>query len=443
MRGKMIALLKSLRLGVILVVSYAKNHWLLFLLGIGVGIVSLQFLPKLTGSRIEIVGLAGDYTISSLPLEIQNEISFGLTQISAGGKIVPAAAKSWEISDSGKTFTFLLNPGLKWQNGEKFDAEGVNYNLKSVQLSRPAADKIRLNLKEPFAPILSVASQPLFKSGLVGLGLWQVRSITFNGKFISTLALTNNQTGERKIYKFFPTEESVILGLKLGSITRANNLHQTFHVERDRHYELSSKIAASTIATIFFNLEKEKFADKPLRQALTYALPDNSPFGLPADSPLPKNSWYESLLVKKYQQNVELSKKLLQKSSSESAKFKMVLSATKPLEKTANEIAKAWQNVGVETSVEIADVPPPNFDAFLAYLEVPPDPDQYPIWHSTQRTNISHYNSPKVDKLLEEGRRALDPKERKEIYSNFQKALSEDVPAIFLYYPTLYTITRN
>ena len=86
---------------------------------------------------------------------------------------------------------------------------------------------------------------------------------------------------------------------------------------------------------------------------------------------------------------------------------------------------------------------PVDYDAFLATVDIPKDPDQYSLWHSTQATtNISKYKNPRIDKLLEDGRTELDQDTRKKIYLDFQRFLVEDVPAIFLYHPIFYTISR-
>ena len=42
----------------------------------------------------------------------------GLTRRDSRGKSIPAAAKSWDISQDGKTYTFHLRPGLRWSNGD-------------------------------------------------------------------------------------------------------------------------------------------------------------------------------------------------------------------------------------------------------------------------------------------------------------------------------------
>jgi len=49
----------------------------------------------------------------------------------------------------------------------------------------------------------------------------------------------------------------------------------------------------------------------------------------------------------------------------------------------------------------------------------------------------------KIDKLLEDGRTTIDQKERRLIYFDFQKSLLEELPAIFLYFPNRYQVSRG
>jgi peptide/nickel transport system substrate-binding protein len=80
----------------------------------------------------------------------------------------------------------------------------------------------------------------------------------------------------------------------------------------------------------------------------------------------------------------------------------------------------------------------------LAIFDTPEDPDQYSIWHSTQKaTNITHYENPRIDKLLEDGRSQINTEERKKTYLDFQRFLVEDAPAAFLFYPDTYSISRK
>ena len=75
----------------------------------------------------------------------------GLTRFGADGAILPALAKSWEISDDGLTYTFMLNEGVKFHDGTDFDAEDVKFSL-----DRARADESTNAQKALFADIASV-----------------------------------------------------------------------------------------------------------------------------------------------------------------------------------------------------------------------------------------------------------------------------------------------
>jgi len=71
--------------------------------------------------------------------------------------------------------------------------------------------------------------------------------------------------------------------------------------------------------------------------------------------------------------------------------------------------------------------------------DLPPDPDLYEMWHSTQATdegqNYGAFANRDADELLEEARLINDPAQRAELYRQFQEIFAEEVPALLLYYP--------
>ena len=98
----------------------------------------------------------------------------------------------------------------------------------------------------------------------------------------------------------------------------------------------------------------------------------------------------------------------------------------------------------MKTKIKVENSVPTDYQALLVAQEIPPDPDQYPMWHSTQKeTNITGYANPKIDKLLEDARKETDLENREVIYYDFQRYLVEEAPAIFLFHPVTYTVTRK
>ena len=69
-----------------------------------------------------------------------------LTKINADGKVTPLLAESWEVSPDLKTTTFKLRKGVKFQNGEPFNAQSVKFSF-----DRAAAEKSTNKDKRTFA----------------------------------------------------------------------------------------------------------------------------------------------------------------------------------------------------------------------------------------------------------------------------------------------------
>jgi len=66
------------------------------------------------------------------------------------------------------------------------------------------------------------------------------------------------------------------------------------------------------------------------------------------------------------------------------------------------------------------------------------DPDIFYIFHSSRfppnGANRGFYSNPKVDALIDQARREVDPKARKPIYAEIQRILAEELPSINLWY---------
>ncbi|OLV17727.1 ABC transporter substrate-binding protein [Deinococcus marmoris] len=53
-------------------------------------------------------------------------------------KIEPALAESWTISDGGKVYTFKLRQGVKWSDGQAFNADDVIFTYKNMIMNPEA-----------------------------------------------------------------------------------------------------------------------------------------------------------------------------------------------------------------------------------------------------------------------------------------------------------------
>lgn len=67
-----------------------------------------------------------------IPIQIYNRLVE--TEVGSDGKpeIVPSLAESWEISEDGLVYTFHLNKGVKFHNGEELKADDVLFTIEKM-----------------------------------------------------------------------------------------------------------------------------------------------------------------------------------------------------------------------------------------------------------------------------------------------------------------------
>lgn len=70
---------------------------------------------------------------------ISQQLFDGLVEFNlANYKIEPALAESWTVSPDGKVYTFKLRPGVKWSDGEDFNADDVMFTYKNMIMNSEA-----------------------------------------------------------------------------------------------------------------------------------------------------------------------------------------------------------------------------------------------------------------------------------------------------------------
>ncbi|MBU1326997.1 ABC transporter substrate-binding protein [Patescibacteria group bacterium] len=418
-----------------------------FIIGVLSSLIFWRLYPTIRSSWSTTairIGIVGEFTPSTLPLYIQRQISEGLTTLSPDSTALPSLAESWEATDSGKTYVFHLSTNYRWHDGKKVIAEDINYNIKSITFSTVDDHTLKVSLANPYSPLPALLSKPIFRSGLLGFGSNRIASIRLKGDKVQNLKIVpvEPQNGKTKIYRFFRTEALAILAYKLGAVDILEDISGSPSVTAWGSMRVEASVHYDKIVTIFFNVTNPLLKDKAIRQALAYAIPDLQEER--AYSPISKTSWAYSDRSKKYNPDPEHAKILLKQNSLSSNVEQMTISTFAPYLNVAQKIANRWTEIGLPTNIRVENSIPGDYQMLLGTQEVPPDPDQYPFWHSTQRqTNITGYANVKIDKLLEDGRQEGNQEERKKIYADFQRYMTEDVPAIFLYYPASYTITRG
>jgi peptide/nickel transport system substrate-binding protein len=431
-----------------ILISFLLGLIVFFVLKFGVN----YFIPLIPFTQQETVGLTGVYTVDSLPPSILSKVSRGLTYISENDTAKPDLASSWEIKNNDKTYVFHLKKNVTFNDGTKFTSEQIKYNFLNVTIERPDPYTIIFNLKNSYSPFLVTVSRQIFKNGFTGVGDYRVQSINLNGNFVQSLTLVSVKGKSNEIlYQFYPTEDSLKSAFTLGEVDQIIGVKDlntdNANLSSFKNAIISKQTNYTDLVTLFYNTQDKTLSDKRLREALSYAIPDNFQNGKRNYGPFSPNSWVAQDGLITYQQDYEHAKLLLSESgsSTQSAGLKLELKALRKYKDLALQIKSLWKKEGIDTDIKIVDSFPSNFEVFLGEFNVANDPDQYTLWHSSQinQNNITNYKNLRIDKLLEDGRQTVNLDQRKKIYADFQKYLLDDAPATFLYFPYEYDVTRK
>ncbi|MGD9946017.1 MAG: ABC transporter substrate-binding protein, partial [Burkholderiaceae bacterium] len=120
-------------------------------LAFGVGLAgaapaALAQTPKNGGTLVYATGIDAQTLdpqfVTDIPtFRVVRYIYEPLTQQDAAGKVIPALATSWKLSDDKRTWTFQLRKGVKFHDGSTFDAQAVKFTFD--RLNDPATGSPR------------------------------------------------------------------------------------------------------------------------------------------------------------------------------------------------------------------------------------------------------------------------------------------------------------
>jgi peptide/nickel transport system substrate-binding protein len=332
--------------------------------------------------------------------------------------------------------------------------------------------------------------QHAFNYEPVGTGLFQVEELTQEHVVLSANRyhrLWEQTRLDRLEMRFYPTYGDILAAYEAGEVMGVSRL-QTEDVERVRSNPDMQMFSArlSGYSLVFLNMRSPDapfFQDRRVRQALLYALDRQAlidrvlaGYGLVIHSPILPQSWAYDPEVKQYAYDPRQAKALLERAGweySESAEailgdvgrpearvrmkkgvpleFSLLTNDVPDRVALAYAIADQWESVGVHVHVRAVSAAeltqrylgPRAFDAVLSqWHALPPDPDPYPVWHSTQAEgggqNYGGFDHRDADEAIEVARQLTDRDKRAELYRQFQEIFSEEVPAILLY-QSVYT----
>ncbi|MCX6733008.1 MAG: ABC transporter substrate-binding protein [Candidatus Roizmanbacteria bacterium] len=367
------------------------------------------------------------------------------------GIVLPLLATTWEHSNDEKTYTFTIRRNVLLNNGKVFNAHNVSFSFRDVEMKVVDDYTIRFILQKPLAIFPLYLTKPVIVYPYVGVaGLYSVEKVKIKNNLIQEVVLSPNRKDVEPItYTFFPTEGEMITAYKRAKINEMSITNRTLAnaFKSWSNSTVTKNVNYDKLLTLFYNTNNPIIKEKDFRNAVESSIiyENFQDVGELVSSPIPPISWAYNSSLKKRETDVEFAKKTFKRmvTATDSAKFTF-LTYYEYLD-MADTISSNLRDAGLPIDVTFASYSTqPEFDFMLAYLNIPQDPDQYYYWHSTQSlAKLIGYKNLKVDKLLETGRSTYKIADRKVSYVDMQKTLSDDPPALFLFYPYSYTVKRK
>lgn len=438
---------KSLKLAVLIGFEYLKRNKLWIVLGLVfiVGLIFAQAKFNFFHPPNQIsLGFIGTYQEHNLPIEATKLVSEGLVKVGEGNRIEPNLITGWDTNNDATIFSFKLKDNLKWADGSDIKSTDLEFSIPDIEVSTPNDKTIQFHLKEPYSPFPSLLTKPIFKKGsLIGIGPYKISKIEKSVIFITKMTLVPPSSLKDKLptvyIRFYPNEKVALTGFSLGEVQSISGFSSIKFFLGNPSIAIKQKTDFSKIVTILFQTKDPLLSNRSIRQALGFATPQIEGEEV-ANNPYPPTLWAYNSDSKKYLSNESEAKLALERAKSQIPDDKLhselILTSTPNLEEVGNKIVSAWKGLGFDAKLRIESGIPQNFQALLITQSIPIDPDQYFLWHTTQaKTNLTKYDSKRVDKDLEDGRKIIAEDDRKIKYFDFQKTLLEDAPATFLYFP--------
>ena len=409
--------------------------------------------------------------------------------------IVPQLALSHETSADGKEMTIKLRPGVKFHDGEPFDAEAAKFSLERhlsmqgsfrkpelatvdhVEVVDPLT--IKLALKTPFSPLIAqltdragmMVSPKAAKEAGDKFGLHPVCAGPY--KFVERVQQDrivfekfadywnkDNVFIDRVVYLPIVDATVRLANLKSGGLDLIERVLATDikDVRADSRLKLSTALELGYFGlTININNDKNKgplSQSEKVRQALDLSIDREAINQVVFNGEFtPGNQWvspehpYYQKAIPIPKRDVAKAKALL-KESGAALPVSVDLMVPKGAENEA--VAQVLQSMAAEAGFDLKirliefatsfkQAQAGEFQAFLIGWSgrIDPDGNSYVFLHTNAPQNDGKYSSPDADKALQDARLVTDPAQRKAIYEKLTKTVLHDEPLIYLYHRKL------
>jgi peptide/nickel transport system substrate-binding protein len=411
----------------------------------------------------------------------------GLTARDAQGNLVPALAESWRRL-TPTTWQFTLRKGVKFHNGDDFNAAAVKFTLDratnpdtKATVSSELGTIAGTEIVDPFT-VNVVTKAPDF---LLPVRLGELYGLMLSPSHTSAvgkegIATKPNGTGPFKLVSWSKNEHLVleanesywrgapkvkriivrpiledaarVAALQAGEVDLISPIPHVRIPELKRNDKLVIKtIAAPRIFHVTIDVRKPPFDNVKVRQALNHAVDVDAivkslyfGYGSRLATVVDRGALGYDRSVQPYAFDPKKAKALLAEAGFPNGfetEFDSFTGSIADHAKPAEAIAGYLQKVGLRLKHNVFEfsafgprrVQNRNAPLFIysignAYLE-----PSWVIRWLTQGGLGMHYKNPKLDEMLTRIEATDDPKKRAPLYSDVQKLIKDEAPFIFLF----------
>lgn len=333
---------------------------------------------------------------SAIPQALMSNVYEGLVELDQSGEIQPLLASEWTVSDDRKTYTFTLQEGVTFSNGDEFTADDVKFSfdrvktdwvsslkakmdvVESVEVVSPTEVAVTLakpsnawlfSLATPVGAIFSEDGVDDLANTPVGTGPYAVESWTPNESLV--FDTRDDYWGEapgveQVTLRYFADATATTNALQTGDVDAIANLQAPellSSFESDDQFVVTTGTSSGEVS-LSMNNKAAPFDDVRVRQAVLYALDKqaildtawNGYGSLVATYAAPTDPYYEDL-NDAYPYDPEKAKELLQEAGQENLDITFTV-PTRPYAQAVSEIVVSQlKDVGINATIESAEFP--------------------------------------------------------------------------------------
>ena len=410
-------------------------------------------------------------------------------------KIVPQLATGYEWAPDQRSVVIKLRSGVKFHDGEPFNAEAVKFNIER-HINTPGTFRkteigqitsvdvlndmtVRLNLSEPLTPLLAAltdrAGMMVSPKAAKALGdkLGQKPVCTGPYKFVERVAQGKIVLEKFADYwdkgnihidrvEFVPITDS---SARLASL-RSGDLQIIERVSPTDLAEIrgDSKLRVTGVPELGYQMiplnvangpRSKTLADVRVRQAIDLAIDRetlvktvfNGEYIAGNQWVSPSNYYYDKKFpVRK--RDVEKARQLLREAGQPNLTFTLILPPERDRQEAAQIIQAMLAEAGITMNLQtqenvtmLTNGRKGDFEAYFTFWSGRPDPDGNVFTQSTCKgaQNDSHYCNADVDALLTKARQVASAAERKKLYDAATEIMLRDTPRLLLWHRRVFT----